>query len=1099
MNEESLFVAALEMDDDSVRRAFLDGACAGDVELRRRVEQLLSAHEKTLGILDQSEIPAGSGADEDDDSEGTLREVRVGAVLADRYKLLEPIAAGGMGTVWKAEQTQPVRRVVALKLIQKGMGSKTVLSRFEAERQALALMDHPNIAKVLDGGTTESGRPFFVMEFVQGVPLTQYCDEARLSIAQRLALFVPICQAVQHAHTKGVIHRDLKPNNILVCLYDGEPVPKVIDFGLAKAIQEPLTEKTLHTAHGALLGTPLYMSPEQAELNNLDVDARADVYALGVILYELLTGTTPLERARFQAAAWHELLRLIKEEEPPRPSSRLSNSDSLPSLAAQRRLEPVRLTKLVRGELDWIVMKCLEKDRARRYDTADGLARDVQRYLTDESVEACPPSARYRLSKFVRRHRGPVWAASIIALLLVAGIFGTSWGIVRADRARRAEAARADGERNANARAQQRLRQIEKGAEVLASVFSDLDPRAEEKEDRPLRAILGDRLARAAEQLEGEGEGVGDPLVVAILQSRLGMSLSRLGMPDRAIPLYEKARDTRVASLGAEHVDTLEILNNLAMAYQASGDPYRSLPLFERARDSMSARRGPRHAETLTVMNNLAGCYLDAGKVNEAVSLYEETLELRQAELGADHRDTFDSMNNLALAYQAVGKPYQALPLLEETLNLRKAKLGEFHADTLTSMNSLAEGYRAAGKRDQALPLWEEALRLRKARLGPTHPDTLAVMNNLATGYRADRELDLALPLLEETYKLTKAKRGPDHPDTLKTLNNLAAGYQAADKLDLAVSLWEDVFRLYKVKHGPTHPDTLSAMHNLAWGYRLTQKMDLALPLSEENLRLRKATQRADHPNLLISMNNLAACYRDADRLDEAIPLWAEALSLTRASLGPDHPNTLLAINNLATGYESADKPDQAVPLLKEAAAGVERRGFSDDFAEQVLKNLISTQEHIKQFSDAEPWRRKWLPVVKKRSGARSSPYARELASLGANLLQQQKWIDAESVLREALAIREQKEPGGWKTRRTQSLLGAALLGQKKYADAESLLVQGYEGLKAHEAQIPPPDRERVIESGKKVVQLYEAWGQADKAAQWRARLGQPSEAKPKS
>ena len=412
---------------------------------------------------------------------------RVGTVIAGRYRLLEEIGAGGMGTVWKAEQTQPVRRMVALKLIKAGMDSRTVLSRFEAERQALALMEHPNIARVLDGGTTESGRPFFVMEYVKGVPFTRYCDDARLTIAQRLALFVPVCQAVQHAHTKGVIHRDLKPSNILVCLYDGQPVPKVIDFGLAKAIEQPLTERTLHTAHGVLVGTPLYMSPEQAEFNNLDVDARTDIYALGVILYELLTGTTPLERQRFQEAAWHELLRLIKEEEPPRPSARLSDSESLPSLAAQRQLEPVRLTRLVRGELDWIVMKCLEKDRSRRYETANGLARDVERYLADESVEACPPSAGYRLRKFVRRHRGPVLAAAIIFLLLVGGIVGTTWGLIRADRARKAEADRAEGEKTANAQAQKRLQQIEKGSEILASVFGRSRP-SRRGEGRPAAA-----------------------------------------------------------------------------------------------------------------------------------------------------------------------------------------------------------------------------------------------------------------------------------------------------------------------------------------------------------------------------------------------------------------------------------------------------------------------------------------------------------------------------------------------------------------------------------------------------------------------------------
>ena len=297
-----------------------------------------------------------------------------GTVVAGRYKLLEAIGEGGMGTVWVAEQTQPVRRKVALKLIKPGMDSKSVLARFEAERQALAVMDHPNIAKVLDGGLTETGRPFFVMEYVKGVPITEYCEATRLSVPERLQLFVQVCQAVQHAHQKGIIHRDLKPSNILVAPYDDRLVPKVIDFGLAKAMYQSLTEQTLHTAHETVLGTPLYMSPEQAQLNNLDIDTRSDLYSLGVLLYELLTGTTPLEKQRFKEAAWDEIRRIIREEEPPRPSMRLSSSKMLPSLAAGRQTEPARLTKLVRGELDWIVMKALEKDRTRRYETANGLA-----------------------------------------------------------------------------------------------------------------------------------------------------------------------------------------------------------------------------------------------------------------------------------------------------------------------------------------------------------------------------------------------------------------------------------------------------------------------------------------------------------------------------------------------------------------------------------------------------------------------------------------------------------------------------------------------------------------------------------------------------
>jgi serine/threonine protein kinase len=404
------------------------------------VDALLKAHVEVGSFLEERK-PTGAALPADQETLERIDPFVHGTVVAGRYKLLEATGEGGMGTVWVAEQTQPVRRKVALKLIKAGMDSKTVLARFEAERQALALMDHPNIAKVLDGGTIGEafepdipassqarkpdlhyGRPFFVMEFVKGVPFTEYCDDARLSVQERLSLFMPVCHAVQHAHQKGIIHRDLKPSNILVCLYDGAPVPKVIDFGLAKAMYQPLTEHTLHTAQGLMMGTPLYMSPEQAELNNLDVDTRTDIYSLGVILYELLTGTTPLERKRLKEAAWQEMLRLIKEEEPPRPSTRLSGSGTLPSVAAQRKLEPAKLTKLVRGDLDWIVMKALEKERSRRYETANGLARDIQNYLADEPVEATPPSASYRLRKFARKHKKALVTTVTFMALLVAGV-----------------------------------------------------------------------------------------------------------------------------------------------------------------------------------------------------------------------------------------------------------------------------------------------------------------------------------------------------------------------------------------------------------------------------------------------------------------------------------------------------------------------------------------------------------------------------------------------------------------------------------------------------------------------------------------------------
>ncbi len=426
MNEESLFAAALDKPTEAARRAFLIEACGGDVTLRQRVERLLAADEHARGILDRGQDAATiMGA--------CLPEPALTAeqFFAGRFRCLRKLGEGSMGEVWLADQTEPVRRRVALKVIRPGLCTQHLLARFEAERQALALMDHPNIAKVLDAGVA-GGRPYFVMEVIQGVPITKYCDEVGLSPRERLKLFLPVCEAVQHAHQKGVIHRDLKPSNILVGLYDGKPVPKVIDFGVAKATGPRLSEHTVATEVGTLVGTLEYMSPEQAELNNLDIDTRSDVYALGVLLYELLAGTVPFPRERLRAAPFPEVLRIIKEVEPARPSARLADPATPPAVAAARQTEPKKLAALVKGELDWIVMKCLEKDPGRRYETASALALDLRRYLADEPVLAGPPSAGYRLLKFLRRNRRPVLAASLVLLALVVGIVGTTWGLIRA-------------------------------------------------------------------------------------------------------------------------------------------------------------------------------------------------------------------------------------------------------------------------------------------------------------------------------------------------------------------------------------------------------------------------------------------------------------------------------------------------------------------------------------------------------------------------------------------------------------------------------------------------------------------------------------------
>ncbi len=452
---KEIFLTAADKTDPAERAAFLHEACGDEVGLLRHVEALLRVHDEPDSLLDRDRIVADVALANDATASYDPTPLEQPGTQIGPYKLLQQIGEGGMGTVYMAEQTQPVQRKVALKLIKPGMDSRQIIARFEAERQALAMMDHVNIARVLDAGATVSGRPYFVMELVHGVPITKYCDDHHLTPRERLELFVPVCQAIQHAHQKGIIHRDIKPSNVMVTLYDGKPVPKVIDFGVAKATEQKLTERTLFTHYGTMVGTPQYMSPEQAEMSALGADTRSDIFSLGVLLYELLTGTTPLSRERVREAAYDEVLRMIKEEEPPRPSTRLSEISSrhtpcaaagdgtrsvpatLASIAAQRKTEPAKLSKLLRGELDWIVMKTLEKDRNRRYETAAGLAADVQRYLADEPVQACPPSTRYRFQKFARKNKAALTTAALVGAALLIGIAASLWQASQAIAARK--------------------------------------------------------------------------------------------------------------------------------------------------------------------------------------------------------------------------------------------------------------------------------------------------------------------------------------------------------------------------------------------------------------------------------------------------------------------------------------------------------------------------------------------------------------------------------------------------------------------------------------------------------------------------------------
>jgi tetratricopeptide (TPR) repeat protein len=528
-----LFLAALKVPAGE-RDAFLRQACAGADELRERVKLLIQAHEDLGSIAPSAEAEIGPTIDQ------PMPET-AGAVIG-RYKLIEQIGEGGMATVWMSQQSEPVKRVVALKLIKAGMDSKQVIARFEAERQALALMDHPNISRVLDGGTTSAGRPYFVMDLVKGVPITKYCDAHRLTPRQRLELFIPVCQAVQHAHQKGIIHRDLKPSNVLVALYDGKPVPKVIDFGVAKAAGQSLTDKTLVTGFGNIVGTLEYMSPEQAEINQLDIDTRSDIYALGVLLYELVAGSPPFSRKELEKAGMLEMLRVIREKEPAKPSTKLSTAEGLPTLAANRGTEPAKLTKLVRGELDWIVMKALEKDRNRRFETANAFVADVQSYLNDQPVQACPPSAWYRFRKFARRNKRALATVGLVVLALVAGTAISIWQAVWAIQAEKLANERLEREREARSEAVANLRKAREAGEEFFTLVSE-SRLLEQPGLQPLRKELLEAAVRHYEGLAPASK-TSDPETLAdmaAMQMRLVQIYIQTNLFDRHITALEQA------------------------------------------------------------------------------------------------------------------------------------------------------------------------------------------------------------------------------------------------------------------------------------------------------------------------------------------------------------------------------------------------------------------------------------------------------------------------------------------------------------------------------------------------------------------------------
>ncbi len=853
--EEDVFNVARQIADSESRRVYVEETCGNDLALRSRVFVLLQVHEEERSFLERLAKEPGSTV-EKPIAEGPGTQI-------GPYKLIEKIGEGGFGVVFMAEQQQPIRRRVALKVLKPGMDSGQVVARFEAERQALALMEHPNIAHVLDGGQTATGRPYFVMELVKGIPITKYCDEQKLSPRERLALFIPICEAVQHAHQKGIIHRDLKPGNVLIASYDGKPSPKVIDFGVAKAMGQQLTERTLVTSFGGIVGTLEYMSPEQAEFNALDIDTRADIYCLGVMLYELLTGSTPLTKQRLKEAAITEVLRLIREEEPPTPSTRLGDSrESLASISAQRRLEPARLTKEVRGELDWIVMKCLEKDRSRRYETANGLARDIQRYLTEEAVEAGPPSARYKLRKFAHKHRKLLVVAAAFALLLAIGTAFSTWQAVRATIAERAAAEERDKVLREKERADE-----EAAISVAVNEFLRNDLLGQSDVHNQPTGVAREKDITARELLDCAAEKVsgkfaGQPRSEAAIRHTLGSAYEGLGLYPEAQQHFERSLELHKQSLGSDHPNVLECTNGLAMLLRSRGRSKEALPLFELVLDRRRASLGNAHLLTLTSLNNLGGVYLDLGRFDDAESVHREAVEGCRRTLGDLHRITLLSLNGLSVSYLYLGRVRDAEPLLREVVDGVENTLGKDHPFTLSCKRNLAGCYMDLRRYDEAEPLYRHALEIDRANLGEDHPNTLFSMNFVGLVLEARGRYEEAETVLTKVLELRRAKLSADHPDVLTSMGNLALVFKRLKKYVDAEALISKALEGRRTKLGDDHPDTLRSMNNLGELYVEMGRNVNAQPLFRDAAEGAKKRLGINHTQTQLYMKNLAALER---------------------------------------------------------------------------------------------------------------------------------------------------------------------------------------------------------------------------------------------
>jgi non-specific serine/threonine protein kinase/serine/threonine-protein kinase len=1105
---ERLYHSALEREANQ-RADFIQQACGEDESLQKEVRSLLAQSEGDESFLEAPalEVAAKSLARATAAGGPGIATERTSPAAIGRYRIVRVLGEGGMGIVYEAEQDQP-RRSVALKVIKPGFATPERLWRFEHESKALGRLQHPGIAQIYEASTADAGfgpQPYFAMELIRGQALLAHADAHQLNARQRLALTAKICDAVQHAHQRGLIHRDLKPGNIVV---DETGQPKILDFGVAR-VTESDAQATRQTDLGQIVGTLAYMSPEQVLGDPQAVDTRSDVYSLGVILYELLSGRLPYDVSRRQL---HEAAQTIREEDPTSLSS---------------------ISRNYRGDIETIVGKALEKDKARRYASAADLAADIQRYLTDEPITARPPSASYQLRKFARRHRALVAGVAAVFVVLAGGIVASTWQAIRANRAGQAalverdravqaeartrlerdraavadQAARrerdlalssqqmATRERNRALTEKQRADDEAAAAkavnnflqeDLLAQASAGKQARPNSRPDPDLKVRTA--LDRAAAGIEGKFDK--QPLVEASIRQTIGATYRDLGIYPEAQRQFERALELRRHVLNDDHPDTLLSIRNLATVYHNQGKFAQAEPLYNKVLEVQRRVLGEQHPDTLQSMFDLAAVYQDQGKLAPAELLFTRVLEARRRVLGQDHPDTLLSMSTLGGTYQLQGKYVQAEPLVSKALELQRSILGEGHPETLLSMNDLASIYRSERKYAQAESLYSQAFEIQRRVLGEEDRGTMFSLNNLAYLYAMQGKYAQAEPLYVKVLGFQRRVLGKEHAATLGTIDNLAGLYADEGKYTQAEPLFVEALEVHRRAQGGEHAYTLRVMTNLASLYATEGRYAEAEPLFTAVLGIRRRVLGEEEPHTLHSMNNLAGLYQLEGKYTQAEPILTKALEVRRRVLGEKDSDTAESMNALALLYRCQGRFAQAEPLWAEAV-DVRRRVLGDDHPDTLssLSDLAALYRKEGKYPAAEALFTTVLEARRRVLGP-AHPATTDVMGLLAEVrLQQKQYGAAESLLHEALNNDEKAAVDSWRRFRNQSLLGASLAGQNNYADAESPAVSGYQGMIERQFAMPFEDRGALAQAGERIVQLYESWGKPQKATEWRVKL----------